>query len=156
MVAVGTETDGSVVCPAGINGIVGIKPTLGLVSRSGIIPIAHSQDTAGPMARSVRDAAILLAAMTGTDADDPASAGFDAPPANYTANLAADGLNGKRIGIIRSYYGAGSNPGVEAILTATIAALQEQGAIVVDDIEIDTEGMDDAEYEVLLTSSKPT
>ena len=73
-VAVGTETDGSVVCPSGINGIVGIKPTLGLVSRSGIIPIAHSQDTAGPMARTVRDAAILLSAMTGIDADDPASA----------------------------------------------------------------------------------
>ena len=154
MIAVGTETDGSVVCPSGINGIVGIKPTLGLVSRSGIIPIAHSQDTAGPMARSVRDAAILLAAMTGTDADDPASAGLEAPPANYTANLAADGLNGKRIGVIRSYYGAGSNPDVEAILMAAIATLKEQGAIVVDDIEIDTEGMDDAEYEVLLYEFK--
>ena len=154
MVAVGTETDGSVVCPSGINGIVGIKPTLGLVSRSGIIPIAHSQDTAGPMARSVRDAAILLAAMTGTDADDPASADLAATPANYTANLAADGLNGKRVGIIRSYYGAGSHPDVEAILTASIEILQEQGAIVVDDIEIDTTGMNDAEYEVLLYEFK--
>ena len=154
MVAVGTETDGSVVCPSGINGIVGIKPTLGLISRSGIIPIAHSQDTAGPMARSVRDAAILLAAMTGTDADDPASADLAATPANYTANLAADGLNGKRVGIIRSYYGAGSHPDVEAILTASIEILQEQGAIVVDDIEIDTTGMNDAEYEVLLYEFK--
>ena len=154
MVAVGTETDGSVVCPSGANGIVGIKPTLGLISRSGIIPIAHSQDTAGPMARSVRDAALLLAAMTGTDADDPASVGLAAEAVSYTANLAADGLEGKRIGIIRSYYGAGSHPGVEAILAASIETLEQHGAIVVDDIEIDTEGMNDAEYEVLLYEFK--
>ena len=150
MVAVGTETDGSVVCPSGANGIVGIKPTLGLISRSGIIPIAHSQDTAGPMARSVRDAALLLAAMTGTDPDDPASIDFAGQVVDYTANLAADGLEGKRIGIIRSYYGAGSHPGVDAILAASIEILEQQGAIVVDDIEIDTAGMNDAEYEVLL------
>ena len=154
MVAVGTETDGSVVCPSGINGIVGIKPTLGLVSRSGIIPIAHSQDTAGPMARSVRDAAILLAAMTGTDAEDAASVELQAPTANYTANLTADGLTGKRIGIIRSYYGAGDNAAVEAILASSIATLKDQGAVIVDDIEIDTEGMSDAEYEVLLYEFK--
>ena len=92
VVAIGTETDGSVVCPAGINGIVGIKPTLGLVSRSGIIPIAHSQDTAGPMARTVRDAAILLSAMTGIDADDPASAAAPDGVPDYTARLAADVL----------------------------------------------------------------
>ena len=127
VVAVGTETDGSVVCPAGANGVVGIKPTLGLVSRSGIIPIAHSQDTAGPMARTVRDAAILLGAMTGSDPADPATAAVDAAP-GFTAKLAADGLAGKRIGVIRSYYG--------------------------DDIRIDTEGMDDAEYEVLLYEFK--
>ncbi|MBT8092194.1 MAG: amidase [Gammaproteobacteria bacterium] len=148
-VAVGTETDGSVVCPAGINGIVGIKPTLGLVSRSGIIPIAHSQDTAGPMARSVRDAAILLTAMTGVDADDPATA--IANIANdYSSNLTADGLRGKRIGVIRSYYGAGANPHVEAILDNSIAALQAKGAEIVDDIEIEAGDMYDAEYEVLL------
>ena len=98
MVAVGTETNGSVVCPSGINGIVGIKPTLGLVSQDGIIPIAHSQDTAGPMARTVRDAAILLSAMTGIDAEDPASASSPDTVPDYTANLAADGLQGRRIG----------------------------------------------------------
>jgi amidase len=148
VVAIGTETDGSVVCPAGINGIVGIKPTLGLVSRSGIIPIAHSQDTAGPMARSVRDAAILLTVMTGVDADDPATSDAEIHH-DYSANLTADGLRGKRIGVLRSFYGAGSNPNVEAIYEANIAALREQGAEIVDDIEIDTRGMSTAEGEVL-------
>lgn len=147
--AIGTETDGSVVCPSGINGIVGIKPTIGLVSRSGIIPIAHSQDTAGPMARSVRDAAILLSAMTGIDPEDPAS--LDAPVAaiDYSANLAADGLQGRRIGIIRSFSGSGSNPSVEALLTASIAALRSAGAELVDDIQPDMSGAGDAENEVL-------
>jgi len=149
MVAIGTETDGSVMCPSGINGIVGIKPTLGLVSRSGIIPLAHSQDTAGPMARSVRDAAILLGAMTGTDAEDPITQNTQETVPDYTANLAADGLAGKRIGIIRSYYGAGSNPDVEAIFESTIEMLREQGAEIVDSIEIDTTGMGDAESTVL-------
>ena len=149
VVAIGTETDGSVVCPSGINGIVGIKPTLGLVSRSGIIPIAHSQDTAGPMARTVRDAALLLTVMTGVDADDPATSDAEIHH-DYSANLTADGLNGRRIGILRSFYGAGSNPNVEAIYDASIAVLKEQGANIVDDIEIATDGMNDAEYEVLL------
>lgn len=148
-VAVGTETDGSVVCPSGINGIVGIKPTIGLVSRSGIIPIAHSQDTAGPMARTVRDAAILLEAMTGVDPDDPATAGGEDPSPSYTANLTADGLAGRRIGVIRSYWGAGSNPGVEATLTSAIAAIEASGAEIVDEIMIDASGMGDAEGEVL-------
>ena len=148
-VAVGTETDGSVVCPSGINGIVGIKPTLGLVSRTGIIPIAHSQDTAGPMARSVRDAAILLTAMTGTDAADPATANARTND-DYSSNLTADGLRNKRIGVIRSYYGADSNPHVEAILEESIDALKAQGAEIVDDIEIEAGDMYDAEYEVLL------
>jgi len=153
VVAIGTETDGSVVCPAGINGIVGIKPTVGLVSRSGIIPIAHSQDTAGPMARTVRDAAILLTAMTGVDADDAATADAEIHH-DYSANLTADGLNGKRIGVLRSFYGAGSNPNVDAIFEASIVALKEQGADIVDDLEIDTNGMNDAEYEVLLYEFK--
>ena len=153
VVAVGTETDGSVVCPAGINGIVGIKPTLGLVSRSGIIPIAHSQDTAGPMARTVRDAAILLTAMTGVDAEDTATADAEIHH-DYSANLTADGLRGKRIGVIRSWYGAGSNPHVDEIYEASIVALREQGAEIVDDIEIETEDMYDAEYEVLLYEFK--
>jgi amidase len=148
VVAVGTETDGSVVCPSGINGIVGIKPTLGLVSRSGIIPIAHSQDTAGPMARSVRDAAILLTVMTGVDADDPATSDAEIHH-DYSANLTDDGLRGKRIGVLRSFHGAGSNPNVDAIYEASIAALKEQGAEIVDGIEIDTHGMSEAESEVL-------
>jgi amidase len=148
VVAIGTETDGSVVCPAGINGIVGIKPTLGLVSRSGIIPIAHSQDTAGPMARSVRDAAILLTVMTGVDADDPATSDAEIHH-DYSANLTDDGLRGKRIGVLRSFHGAGSNPNVDAIYEASIAALKEQGAEIVDGIEIDTHGMSEAESEVL-------
>ena len=153
VVAIGTETDGSVVCPSGINGIVGIKPTLGLVSRSGIIPIAHSQDTAGPMARTVRDAALLLTVMTGVDADDPATSDAEIHH-DYSANLTADGLNGKRIGILRSFTGAGSNPNVEAIYDNSIAVLKEQGANIVDDIEIATNGMNDAEYEVLLYEFK--
>ena len=153
VVAIGTETDGSVVCPSGIVGIVGIKPTLGLVSRSGIIPIAHSQDTAGSMARSVRDAAILLTAMTGVDARDPATADAESHH-DYSANLTADGLSDKRIGVIRSWYGAGSNPHVDDIFEASIEALRAQGAEIVDDIEIETEGMYDPEYEVLLYEFK--
>jgi len=153
-VAVGTETDGSVVCPSGINGIVGIKPTLGLLSRSGIIPIAHSQDTAGPMGRSVRDAAILLGAMSGTDTNDTASAALADTPSDFTSNLTADGLAGKRIGVIRSYYGAGSNPGVDALFEQSIDLLKSKGAEIVDQIEIDTSDMNDAEYEVLLYEFK--
>ena len=149
VVAIGTETDGSVVCPAGTNGIVGIKPTLGLVSRSGIIPIAHSQDTAGPMARSVRDAAILLTAMTGIDTDDRATANAEIHH-DYSSNLTADGLRGKRIGVIRSYHGAGSNPQVEAIFESSIEVLKDQGAEIVDEIRFESPGMSDAEYEVLL------
>ncbi len=148
-VAVGTETDGSVVCPSGINGIVGIKPTLGLISRSGIIPIAHSQDTAGPMARSVRDAALLLTAMTGVDAADPATADARASD-DYSSNLTADGLRGARIGVIRAYYGAGSDPRVDAILDASIEALEANGAEIVDDLEPGSSEMYDAEWEVLL------
>lgn len=147
--AVGTETDGSVVCPAGANGVVGIKPTVGLISRSGIIPIAHSQDTAGPMARSVRDAAILLTAMTGRDPDDPASVAAPTTVPDYTANLAADGLQDRRIGVIRTYYGAGSHPEVEAVFGAAIDALRDAGATVVDDVDIDMRGAFQAEREVL-------
>jgi len=153
VVAVGTETDGSIVCPSGINGIVGIKPTVGLVSRDGIIPIAHSQDTAGPMARTVRDAAILLSAMTGVDAADAATASAEIE-SDYSANLTADGLQGKRIGVLRSWYGIGTNPAVDALYEASIAAITAAGAEIVDDIEIDTAGMGDAEYEVLLFEFK--
>jgi amidase len=154
MVAVGTETDGSVVCPSGINGVVGIKPSLGLLSRSGIIPIAHSQDTAGPMARTVRDAAILLGAMTGNDPEDALSSAYGDTPVDFTGNLAADALEGKRIGVIRSYYGAGENPGIEALLADSIDALKAAGAVVVDNVILDTEGMGDAEGTVLYTEFK--
>lgn len=153
-VAVGTETDGSIVCPASINGIVGIKPTLGLISRSGIIPIAHSQDTAGPMARTVRDAALLLTAMTGLDALDPASAEAPETVPDYTANLTADGLAGRRIGVIRNYTGAGSHPDVDRVLEASIEALEGAGTEIIDDIELDTDGAGEHEYTVLLYEFK--
>jgi len=148
-IAIGTETDGSVVCPSGINGIVGIKPTLGLVSRDGIIPIAHSQDTAGPMARTVTDAAILLNAMSIRDENDSASAERPEQIPDYAADLSPDALQGKRIGVLRTHFGAGENPKVEAILTKAIEVLTEQKAIIIDPIEFDTDGMSDAEGIVL-------
>jgi len=154
MLAVGTETDGSVVCPSSINGIVGIKPTLGLVSRDGIIPLAHSQDTAGPMARTVRDAALMLNAMSASDPSDPAAADRPETTPDYTADLSTDGLQGKRIGVIRSYGGAGDNPDVEKTFEGVIEALKAQGAEIVDPIEIETEGMGGAEYAVLLWEFK--
>ena len=116
-VAVGTETDGSIVCPSSLSGVVGIKPTVGLVSRSGIIPISHSQDTAGPICRTVRDAAILLSALAGVDAEDSATlAGRDKAVADYTKFLDADGLRGARIGVVRKYFGF--HDGVDALMEA--------------------------------------
>jgi amidase len=153
-VAVGTETDGSIVCPAGINGVVGIKPSLGLISQSGIIPIAHSQDTAGPIGRSVRDAAILLAAMTGTDNSDPGNAGMPQPPSSFVDNLSAEALKGKRIGIVRSFHGAGSDRRVERILRSSIKAMKRAGATIIDDIDIDFEGVSAAEGVVLMYEFK--
>jgi amidase len=149
VLAIGTETDGSVICPAGVNGVVGIKPTVGLVSRTGIIPIAHSQDTAGPMARSVRDAAFLLSAMTGTDSEDEATTNAPATSIDYAANLAADGLSGKRIGVIRSHYGAGSNPGVEQLLMNVLDEIRAQDAEVIDGLDIAMLGVGAAETTVL-------
>ncbi|MEM9688278.1 MAG: amidase [Pseudomonadota bacterium] len=146
-VAVGTETNGSVVCPSGVNGIVGIKPTLGLISRSGIIPIAHSQDTAGPMARSVRDAAILLTAMTGKDPDDPDS--MTSPDEDFSAGLAADGLQGKRIGVFAGYFGEGSSPDIDALLESAIEAIEAQGATVIRDIDVDIGASGGRSYDVL-------
>ena len=154
VLAIGTETDGSVVCPAGINGIVGIKPTLGLVSRDGIIPIAHSQDTAGPMARTVRDAAQLLNVMSAADSGDPATTDRPATLPDFAADLDPDGLRGKRIGVVRSYGGAGENPYVDSQFDAAVAVLREKGAVIVDPIELETTGMGDAEYEVLLYEFK--
>ena len=152
--AIGTETNGSVICPSGINGIVGIKPTLGLVSRDGIIPIAHTQDTAGPMARTVRDAALLLNAMVAKDEADPASSARPASLPDYAANLNADALAGKRIGVLRSYGGAGRDYRVESIFSETIELLKARGAIIVDPIEIDTDGLRESRFAVLLYEFK--
>ncbi|MGH8495639.1 MAG: amidase [Gammaproteobacteria bacterium] len=154
VLAIGTETDGSIICPAAINGIVGIKPTLGLVSRDGIIPIAHSQDTAGPMARSVRDAALLLDVLAAEDATDPATRSRPASVPDYAAGLTADGLRGKRIGVLRTYNAAGNDERIRNILDGAIATLESAGAGIVDPVEIDTKGMGDAEYEVLLYEFK--
>ncbi|HSD68335.1 MAG TPA: amidase [Woeseiaceae bacterium] len=154
VLAVGTETDGSIICPAGINGIVGIKPTLGLVSRDGIIPIAHSQDTAGPMAGNVRDAAVLLNVLAAIDPRDPASDARSGGITDYTAHLSADALAGKRIGVLRTHSGAGKDPRIDSIVEKSIGILQGGGAAIVDPVEIDTSGAGDAEYEVLLYEFK--
>jgi len=154
VLAVGTETDGSIVCPSSINGIVGIKPTLGLVSRDGIIPIAHSQDTAGPMARTVQDAALMLDAMSAADASDPAAAERPESIPAYATDLSADALQGARIGVVRSYSGAGDNPYVDDVFDAAVEAMRAAGAEIVDPIEIETRGMGAAEYEVLLYEFK--
>jgi amidase len=126
--AIGTETDGSVTCPASINGIVGLKPTVGLVSRTHIVPISHSQDTAGPMAASVREAAELLTVIAGSDPADPATREADAHKRNYAAGLDAKSLKGKRIGVLRFASTGTLDPAFDTAL----AILREQGAILVD------------------------
>ena len=148
-VAVGTETNGSVVCPSSVNGIVGIKPTLGLISRSGIIPIAHSQDTAGPMGRTVEDAAILLNAMVGADPADPLVGVFPDEVPDFAANLSKDALKGARVGVFRGHNGAGNDVRVEQIVADTIATLESLGAEVIDPVEISKEGLSDASRAVL-------
>jgi len=148
-VAVGTETNGSVVCPSSVNGIVGIKPSLGLISRSGIIPIAHSQDTAGPMGRTVEDAAILLTAMVGMDPSDPLADRFPDPAPDFSANLSRDALQGVRIGVFRGHSGSGNDLRVEQIVADTIATLTSLGAEVIDNVEISKDGMGDASRSVL-------
>ena len=133
--AVGTETDGSIICPSSANGIVGIKPTLGLLSRSGIIPIAHSQDTPGPMARSVTDAAILLGAMTGADPRDVSTlAGKTHMQKDYTPALDLAGLKDARIGVVRNM--CDPQPKVMAIFEASLRMLKEAGAMVIDPLEL--------------------
>jgi amidase len=152
--AIGSETDGSIVCPSSGNGLVGIKPTLGLVSRSGIIPIAHSQDTAGPMARTVADAAALLTAITGVDPRDNAtisSSGRGA--ADYTSFLDKAGLKGARIGIGRKFFGKDAR--VDKIMKDVIAAMKDAGAVMVDDCELSPgQEYGDSEFEVLLHEFK--
>jgi len=135
VLAVGTETDGSVVCPASFNGLVGIKPTVGLVSRSGIVPISIKQDTAGPMARSVADAAALLTVLAGYDPSDAATAPLkDAPPPDYRKFLDAGALRGKRIGVVRKL--AGFDNEVDAVFDRALQVLKARGAIVVDPVEL--------------------
>jgi amidase len=150
--ALGTETDGSIVCPSSANGVVGIKPTVGLVSRSGIIPISHTQDTAGPMTRTVRDAAILLTALAGPDTLDPATASIRG--ADYTAALDPNGLRGARIGVARAHY-TGYSDVTDKLFEEAIAAMKSAGAIIVDPADIATAGkFDDTEFEVLLYEFK--
>ena len=133
-VAVGTETDGSILSPSSYNGIVGIKPTLGLISRSGIIPIAHSQDTAGPMARTVTDAAILLGALAGSDPRDVATVEAAAKKLNdYTTCLDPDGLRGARLGVARKFFG--THPQVDALINSTLQVLKSRGAVLIDPID---------------------
>ncbi|WP_179504450.1 MULTISPECIES: amidase [unclassified Sphingomonas] len=128
--AVGTETDGSITCPSAVNGLVGFKPTVGLVSRTHVVPISHSQDTPGPMARSVRDAALLLGAMAGSDPADPATARADALGHDFTATLSADALKGARIGVMR--FAAGFHPETDAVFERALAALRAAGATLVE------------------------
>jgi amidase len=137
--AIGTETDGSIVCPSSANGIIGIKPTVGLIGAGGIVPISHSQDTAGPMARTVTDAAILLSALTGTD---------------YTRSLDPQGLRGARIGVAREKF-FGFNDKVDRLMETALQEMKRHGAELVDPADIPTAGkFDDSELEVMLYEFK--
>ncbi|HET7235170.1 MAG TPA: amidase [Actinomycetota bacterium] len=151
-VAVGTETDGSILCPSSINGIVGIKPTVGLVSRSGVVPISHTQDTPGPMARTVADAASLLAVLAGRDARDAATA--DAPPErDLAAATDPDGLRGARIGVARNL--AGFHDRTDRAFEDALAAIRDAGAELVDPVEVPhADELEDPEYQVLLFEFK--
>ena len=152
--AIGTETDGSIVCPSSANSLVGIKPTIGLVSRAGIIPIAHSQDTAGPMARTVSDAAALLTALVGIDPRDEATnARRGQLVLDYTKYLDKDGLRGMRLGVARKHFGF--NERVDKLMNDLLAEMKKFGAILVDPADIPTTGkFDDSEFEVLLYEFK--
>lgn len=153
IVAIGTETDGSITCPAAMNGLVGFKPTVGLVSRTGIVPISHSQDTAGPMTRTVRDAALVLNVIAGSDPADPATAEADARKTDYAAALEAASLRGVRIGVAR--FLTGYSDGTDAVFEANLERLRQAGAVL---IEIkdgpDMDAVGGAEFTVLLTELK--
>ncbi len=153
-VSIGTETDGSIVCPSNANGLVGLKPTVGLVSRAGIVPISHSQDTAGPMTRTVEDAAILLSVLTGVDPRDPAtSASEGRGESDYARFLDANGLSGKRLGVARQLFGFHS--GVDRVMEAAIVEMKRLGAEVIDPVELPSEDeLGDSEMEVLLYEFK--
>ena len=151
--AIGTETDGSIVCPSSANSLVGIKPTLGLVSRSGIIPIAHSQDTAGPMTRTVADAAIMLNALAGEDSRDSMTREGRGKAVDYTKFLDRDGLRGMRLGIARKHFGFSDR--VDRLMNGLIEEMKKLGAVFVDPADIPTSGkFDDSEFEVLLYEFK--
>jgi len=146
---IGTETDGSIVCPSSIAGLVGIKPTVGLWSRSGIIPISHTQDTAGPMCRSVADAAALLGPLTGVDSRDPATAASQGRHrGDYRVHLEIDGLRGARIGVIRKHMGVSAK--TERVYDDAVRAMRAAGAIVVDPVDLPDPGpMGEAEWNLL-------
>ena len=153
-VAIGTETDGSVVSPSSVNGLVGLKPTVGLLSRSGIIPISSTQDTAGPMARTVHDAALLLGALAGPDPADPARLPIPAAsPTDYTSFLKTDALKGQRLGVEKSHLNG--PPAVAALLQAAVAALKAQGATIVEvELNKQVNPLGEAEFDVLLYEFK--
>jgi amidase len=154
-VAVGTETDGSIVSPASCCSLVGLKPTLGLLSRSGIVPISHNQDTPGPICRSVRDAAILLGAMTGIDARDPATAtSRGKSAADYVSFLDKNGLKGARIGVARAHF-FGYNAKLDKAVDDALDVMRQQGATIIDPADIETTGKyGDEEQQVLLFDYK--
>jgi amidase len=155
-ITIGTETDGSIVCPSGANGIVGIKPTLGLLSRAGIVPISADQDTAGPMARNVTDAAVMLGVMTGVDSADAATAAqVGHAVADYSQFLDTNALRGARIGVWREgTYDPAVNPEVDAIINATVAALKAAGATIIDPARIPIEPAYGPEFAALLCEFK--
>lgn len=147
--AVGTETDGSIVCPSGANGIVGIKPTVGTISRRGIIPISHTFDTAGPMAKTVDGAALLLQVMVGYDDQDKGAQAFPIP-ADFIPDTKTDCLSGIRIGVWRNYYGSGKYPKVEEIFAESIRVLEHAGAMIIDPLEITLDDkLNEAEFDVM-------
>jgi amidase len=153
-VSIGTETDGSIVCPSNANGLVGFKPTVGLVSRAGIIPVALSQDTAGPMTRTVEDTAIVLGALTGIDPRDAAtSASEGRAESDYTRFLDTNALSGKRLGVARSLFGF--HPGVDRVLESALEEMKRLGAELIDPVELpDGDELQDSEMEVLLYEFK--
>ena len=152
--AIGTETDGSIVCPSSSNGIAGIKPTVGLVSRGGIIPISHSQDGAGPMCRTLRDAAIMLGALTGVDPRDSATENSQGKSlTDYARFCDPDGLKGARIGVARKYFGF--NDAVDALMEQSLDAMKRQGATLIDPADIETLGkFDESELLVFMYELK--
>lgn len=153
-VGVGTETDGSIVSPSNVNGLVGMKPTLGLVSRTGIVPIAHSQDTAGPMGRSVADVAALLNVLAAVDRADSSTTTSSRSQVDYTRSLDPNGLRGARIGVVRNRL-FGAHAASDALANAAIEMMRQQGAVIVDPANIPTLGQfDDSEFQVLLYEFK--